>query len=373
VQGPELLKLLMAVDELNIQKLISCIQKHLIKDQYEFLQQNLIEIFQTVYHNELFTYLLNYCFEKIDVIINSDKFIGLEAHLLEFLLKQDDLNLEEIEIWESLIKWGLAQEQELDQDISEWDQENFKILGGILHKFIPLIRFYEISSADYLNKVKPYEEILPKELREGILKFHLVPGCKLTLNLLPRRSIDSILINQKHAALFANWIDRRDEDISYAKIPYKFILLYRASRDGNTNAAFHRRCDNKRVTITVVKIKDSEQIVGGYNPLEWDSSGSYKSTKDSFIFLLTDKTNLQTAKVGYSNGGTYSIVCNSYCGPLFGYNDLFVNSGIWYSNPVLKHGQYSYPKLAGMPLGRFGVDDYEVFQVIKKPLNQNLS
>ncbi|PKC03659.1 hypothetical protein RhiirA5_363044 [Rhizophagus irregularis] len=81
--------------------------------------------------------------------------------------------------------------------------------------------------------------------------------------------------------------------------------------------------------------------------------------------------NVQTANVSYSNGGTYSIVCNSYCGPLFGYNDLFVNSGIWYSNPVMKCGQYSYPYLVGMPSGRFNIDDYEVFQVIKKPLNQN--
>ncbi|RGB29041.1 hypothetical protein C1646_767081 [Rhizophagus diaphanus] len=372
IQGPKILELLMAVDELNIQKLISCIQKHLIKNQYEFLQQNIVEIFQRVYQNGLFSYLLIFCLEKIDMIINSDKFISLEAPLLEFLLKQDDLDLDEIEIWNGLIKWGLAQEQELNnKDVSKWDQEEFKIFESILHNFIPLIRFYEISSEDYINRVKPYEDVLSKELRDENLKFHLVPGWKPPFNLLPRRSIDSVLINRKHVALFADWIDRNDEDINDTKVPYKFILLYRASRDGNTNAAFHKKCDNKRATITVVKIKDSEQIVGGYNPLEWDSSGSYKSTKDSFIFLLTDRMNVQTAKVSYSNGGTYSIVCNSYCGPLFGYNDLFVNSGIWYSNPVMKYGQYSYPYLAGMPSGRFNIDDYEVFQVIKKPLDQN--
>ncbi|GES81015.1 hypothetical protein GLOIN_2v189594 [Rhizophagus clarus] len=325
MKGPETLKLLMAVDELNIQNLILCIQKHLIDNQSDFLQQNLIEIFQTVYQNEQFIYLLNYCLEKVVMIINSDKFINLEDSLLEFLLKQDDLDLDEIEMWNGLIKWGLAQEQELDQDVTKWDQENFKIFERTLHKFIPLIRFYEISSADYLNKVKPYEEILSKELREEILKFHLVPGCKPTINFLPRRSVDSILINQKHVALFASWIDGNDEDTSYTKVPYKFILLYRASRDGNTNAAFHRKCDNKRATITIVKIKGSERIVGGYNPLEWDKS---------------ERT-------------------------------LKLQSGIWYSNPVMKSGQYSYPSLVGMPLGRFGVDDYEVFQVIKKPLNQN--
>ena len=82
----------MAVDELNIQTLISCVQKYLINHKEFFLQQNLIEILQTIYQNELFTDLLGYCLDEIEMIFNSDKFINLEAPLLEFLLKQDDLN-----------------------------------------------------------------------------------------------------------------------------------------------------------------------------------------------------------------------------------------------------------------------------------------
>ncbi|RIA97527.1 hypothetical protein C1645_801734 [Glomus cerebriforme] len=359
LQGSELLKLLIAADELNIQTLIPCIQKFLIKDKKEFLQNNIMEILQMVYLHELFSDLLDYCLENIKRIFNSDKFINLEASLLKFLLKQDDLRLDEIEIWEYLIKWGLAQEQEFNQDVSKWNQDDFDNFKNIIQKFIPLIRFYDISSQDYLNKVKPYEKILSEELREEILKFHLVPGHKPTLNYLPKRSIDSTLINQKHVALFANWIDRKDE---YIKSPYKFKLLYRASRDGNTASAFHKNCDNKRATITVVKIKDSEQIVGGYNPLEWDISG-YKSTKDSFIFSFTDRMDLQTGKVGYSNGDQYSIICYKKNGPVFGYNNLY-HYNSWISNPVMTNNQYSYPKLDGMPNGSFNIDDYEVFQVL---------
>ncbi|CAB4397444.1 unnamed protein product [Rhizophagus irregularis] len=40
LQGPEVLKLLIAVDELNIQQLISYIQEYLIEHQTEFLHQN---------------------------------------------------------------------------------------------------------------------------------------------------------------------------------------------------------------------------------------------------------------------------------------------------------------------------------------------
>ena len=157
LQGLETLKILMAVDELNIQTLISHVQKHLINNNKEFLQQNLIEILQTAYQNDLFIDLLDYCLDEIEMIFNSNKFVNLEAPLLEFLLKQDNLNLKEIEIWDGLIKWGLAQEQEFNQDISTWDQDDVINFKTILYRFIPLIRFYEISSADYLNKVKPYE------------------------------------------------------------------------------------------------------------------------------------------------------------------------------------------------------------------------
>ena len=37
------------MDELSIQTLIPCIQEYLINNQYEFLQQNPIEILETIY------------------------------------------------------------------------------------------------------------------------------------------------------------------------------------------------------------------------------------------------------------------------------------------------------------------------------------
>jgi hypothetical protein len=357
LQGPELINLLVAVDELNIQTLVNCVQKYLINDK-EFMQENFMEILQMVYHNELFVDLLDYCLGKIEILYNSDNIISLEAPLLEFLLKRDDLNLDEIEIWDGLIKWGLAQEQVINQDVSKWDKDSFNIFRRILHNFIPLIRFYEISSDDYISKVKPYEEILSKELRDNILKYHLNPEYKPMYT--SWRNVDSIVINRKHTALIANWIDKND--IDHGKIPYKFNLLYRASRDGNTAATFHDKCDNKGATIVVLKIINSERIVGGYNPLFWDKSNSSKSTRDSFMFSFSDKNNLQSANVVYSKGYAYSIKCFSCCGPIFGCSDLYINyinSDRWSSNCTNCYPTLSLPSI-------MNVVDYEVFQVIKK-------
>ena len=72
----------------------------------------------------------------------------------------------------------------------------------------------------------------------------MIPGYKPD-NLLPKRSKyydDSVLINRKHIEIFTNWI-KQDEKNTIDR--YYFKLLYRASRDGNTAAAFHQKCDNK--------------------------------------------------------------------------------------------------------------------------------
>ena len=203
------------------------------------------------------------------------------------------------------------------------------------------------------------------------MEFHVVPNIKPKTNVTPRKpnlkfKLDSTLIKPEHISHFSSWIDKKDSSHYNKKIiPYKFNLLYRASRDGNTPAAFHEKCDNKGATIVVIKFKGSEKIVGGYNPLFWDSSNTHKSTNDSFIFSFANKNNLQSVKVGYSNGNERSIGCYSNYGPIFGGgNDLRCqNDGTWFSN---YNSNSSYPQVDGIPYGNnFNVDDYEVFQVVK--------
>ncbi|RGB35299.1 hypothetical protein C1646_814818 [Rhizophagus diaphanus] len=373
--GTEILDFMIASNECMLIKLTQLAEDFIINNQQQLLQNNPVGILQIIYCREQLVKVQDYYLDKIcsepKILFNSDKFNQLPAPLLEIILKRNDLKLDEIEIWENLIKWGLAQEQALNEKTTEWNQDDINILKRILYRFIPLIRFYDISTKDYFNKVKPYEEILSKELRDDILKSYMVPEYKPIYA--PRRSnysnrnndIDSIMINREHLRLFSNWIDKLRENITYLTddIPYKFNLLYRASRDGNTAAAFHAKCDNKGATIVVVKITNSEQIVGGYNPLFWNSSDSSKQTKDSFIFSFSDKNDLQSVNVAYSNGSQHSVRCYPRRGPSFGCKDLYLNFGegpnVWYSGC-----ESCYPALN--LTSKIIVNDYEVFQVIKK-------
>ncbi|RGB38433.1 hypothetical protein C1646_665387 [Rhizophagus diaphanus] len=371
LQGPDVLKLLIAVDELKLQTLIICIQEYLIKHQHEFLQQNPTEILEMVYQHEAFTDLWNYCLEEIcakpDILFNSEKFINLKAPLLELLLKRDDLSLHEIDIWNNLIKWCFSQNPSIQQDVKKWNKEAVVIMERTIHRFIPSIRFYHISSADFITKVYPFKKVIPKDLVNNVLLFHMAPDEQLNISIQsPRKTrciYDSIIVNNKHFAIFSSLIEKKNQFYyNENTIPFNFNLLYRASKDGNTNTAFHKKCDNKGATIVVVKVSNSEQIVGGYNPLYWDSSNQWKSTYDSFLFAFVNKDNLQSVKAGYSNGNPYSIGCYSYNGAQFGGgSDLYFNNGTWYSY----QNDYSYPKI-DIPENEFKADDYEVFQVVKK-------
>ncbi|POG76264.1 hypothetical protein GLOIN_2v1474808 [Rhizophagus irregularis DAOM 181602=DAOM 197198] len=370
LQGPDILKLLIAVDDLGIQTLTNHIQEHLIKNQHEFLQQNPIGILEAAYQNGTFTELLNLSLKKIcdepEILFSSDKFISLKPSLLELLFKRDDLMIDEIIIWESLIKWCLAQHSIISQDPRQWNNEEITIMERTIHKFISLIRFNHISSENFGIRVYPFKEIMPKDLVNNIILFHMTQNKKLNVDERPpRRSkckLDSVIINQNYISIFANWIYRKEKISGY--VPYNFQLLFRASRNGDTAEAFHKECDNKGATLVIIKINNSDQIVGGYNPLSWDTSG-WKSTYDSFIFSFKNKNDFTSTKVSYSNGDQYSIGCHSINGPFFGgsWGDLILYQSIWYSEPN-KKDNCSYPKI-DIPIGSFKADDYEVFQVVK--------
>ncbi|POG76867.1 hypothetical protein GLOIN_2v1553358, partial [Rhizophagus irregularis DAOM 181602=DAOM 197198] len=126
-------------------------------------------------------------------------------------------------------------------------------------------------------------------------------------NLAPSRKpnlkfkLDSTLIESKHIPLFASWIDKKISSHYDSKnIPYEFNLLYRSSRDGFNFETFHRNCDNKGATIWIAKIQGSTQLIGGYNPLDWNGNKA-KITTNSFLFNFTDGKDTSSAKLGLVN------------------------------------------------------------------------
>src|SRR6202000_2493913 len=107
-----------------------------------------------------------------------------------------------------------------------------------------------------------------KDLREDLLSHFLNPGIKKPKTSETREvkiklaNIDSKIITFQHAELISKWVDKLNitDEI---KNSYKFKLMIRGSRDGFSPRKFHYICDDKSNTLTIVKVKDSNEILGG--------------------------------------------------------------------------------------------------------------
>jgi len=114
------------------------------------------------------------------------------------------LLVEEIDIWDSLIKWGIEQTPGLgseNSDKDKWSQENFEALKETLEQYIPLIRFVEISPEEFFDRVRPYKAIIPDHIYEEVAEFYYKKTLPKT-TMLPPRSI-------KTRQIIANWIERK--------------------------------------------------------------------------------------------------------------------------------------------------------------------
>ncbi|KAG9303006.1 hypothetical protein G9A89_006223 [Geosiphon pyriformis] len=104
-----------------------------------------------------------------------------------------------------------------------------------------------------------------------------------------RLNIDSKLLQWHNVKQLDHWIQGKDENTPFEdQFGNDFKLLLRGSRDGFTPADFHRLCDDKGATVSVIKVKGTGQLIGGYNPQSWHSRDDWLEGKGSFIFSLGD-------------------------------------------------------------------------------------
>ena len=114
----------------------------------------------------------------------------------------------------------------------------------------------------------------------------------------------------------------------------KTTLLFRASRDGFAPANFHQKCDGKGPTVVIAKSAGGH-IFGGYTEAAWDSSGTSKNCRDSFLFRLSGPgvgPSQHRIFQNFQNG----IRCVSTHGPIFG-------GGCRCDMVFQNHSQVSFP------------------------------
>src|SRR5688572_15800660 len=98
--------LLIASDELLFEKLSEHVQDHLVEEHTGWIQENLKMVTNTVFKLANCEKLQDYCLRSI--CVDPQSFIPLLDHdILFVILEKDDLPIEEIVIWDCLIKWAI--------------------------------------------------------------------------------------------------------------------------------------------------------------------------------------------------------------------------------------------------------------------------
>ncbi|GBB90462.1 hypothetical protein RclHR1_17420002 [Rhizophagus clarus] len=362
----DIVKILVTASELNLQELITYLQSFLIENKRNWIEQNFDLIFQTSFNNDSFLKLQNFCTELMskepEKIFNSINFNSISEKCLISLIQLDNIQIDNIKVWEHVLKWGIAQNPELPSDLSNYSKEDFNTLKDTLQQCIPFIKFYDLTSKEFLDKVYPYKKIIPKELRENLNKFYLNHDCKpitqKTTKEISTKCIDSRIITYQHAELISKWIDKLE---NVNKV-YEFNLILRGSRDGFLPSKFHEICDNQPHTLTIIKVKDSDEILGGYNPIIWKSNGTHNNTQDSFIFSFKNKDNIGDHILSRVVNEMCAIYDDLYYGPTFDV-DLVIYGNNFYDKSYCKKDSYDKP--IRKSVDRFSVEEYEVFQIIK--------
>ncbi|RHZ85086.1 hypothetical protein Glove_71g70 [Diversispora epigaea] len=383
--------LMLITDEFKLEELTNRLETFLIENKGSRLRTHFSLIYNSIFSRNGFKKLENFCNDIVvkypNFIFDANNFTSLKESALVSLLERDDLQMEEVKIWDYVIKWGIAQTSTLPINLDEWTKENFLTLKTTLQQCLPHIRYFQLSNIEIYDSIKPYKKILDKQLWEDINQYLSIPDRPVKSTILPVRSVlvtelpprtkesketFSTIISEDHAAEISSWIDRKTTTYSTTNTPYKFELILRGTKDGFAPQTFWNICHGHARTVVVAKIKGTDEIIGGYNPLAWDNtydgkSNKWMETKDSFIFSLKNG-NIQNSIFSRVNDTQFAIlnVCKNYqkvYGPYFGYG-FCLNSNE--SNFNLDNNNFSnlvshfYEKPIRKSSNSFSTDNYEL-------------
>ncbi|KAK8805476.1 hypothetical protein WA158_002132 [Blastocystis sp. Blastoise] len=132
---------------------------------------------------------------------------------------------------------------------------------------------------------------------------------------------DSVLLNMNSCSVILNWLG---ED-------KKWDLLYRGTQDGFSANCFHKKCDQRGETVTIIKCKigSDSVIFGGYTSKSWITPPhqlrQFVEDKEAFIYLLAINDQMCPVK-SLCKSPKYAIYNHQRCGPVFGDGfDLFID------------------------------------------------
>eukprot|EP00808_Paulinella_micropora_P015776 g58134.t1 len=277
--------------------------------------------------------------ENMEELVATESFLRLSKDRLLLLLQDDFLCVEEVSLFQALLRWGkhqLSQLKATEQKEQKGTQEA-TAMKEVLSDLLPEIRFAVMETDDIATHVAP-SKLLDEALMLKLFQY----------SVLSEREKDSFDFGElKKTARVGGFMVKESKllDSKLKKALFKLFdgaqgakldLIYRGSRDGFTGHVFHSKCDGMGPTLTVIKPSHNNNIFGGYTEHTWSSTGSY-SSQPAWLFSLRNARDDTAYKFLPSTASSHAYNNGSY-GPTFGGgHDLHVHSNMAgdqnYTNP----------------------------------------
>ncbi|GBC00041.1 hypothetical protein RclHR1_03720002 [Rhizophagus clarus] len=284
-----IVKLLVAANELNLQELISDLQSFLIENRSNWLEKNFCLIYKTCCKSYSFLQLQEYCSRLIskfpDKVFKSLDFSSIPESLLVNLVRTSNFSMSEAQLWENILRWGIAKNPTLSTDPSNYSKDDFQSLKNTLKLFIPFIRFNDLSYREFTYSVVPFKDVLPEKLYMELLKTFLGPDYQ------PSHLTKEKLSNPNAWSTGSNSSNSR----------------------GNSWDVWEPTKPDSSNSLESTKPNSAKQNLPKSNPLESikpDSSNSLESTKPNSAKqnpLETIKPNSKPSSLEYTKPNTESI------------------------------------------------------------------
>ena len=247
------------------------------------------------------------------------------------------------------------QNQKIEEQNQKLDEQNQKIEEQRKkeEEQNKKINQLEIKVMNMEEQNKKIKDELKETLKNEIMKELKNEKEKDThINITPITNSKSKIIYYELFKQLNNWINPSKS--------LNFELIFKASINGNSAFNFHKYCDGKGPTVTIVKGKNGH-IFGGYVTVPFSSDCKSHYDDKAFLFSLTNMKKFpikikEQAVCHYSNWGPYigykdkcDLAIDSYC----------LKNKQSYCEP----NSYEFERvdLIGTSERNFGVEDYEVY------------
>ncbi|KAK8811526.1 hypothetical protein WA158_003260 [Blastocystis sp. Blastoise] len=205
---------------------------------------------------------------------------------------------------------------------------------------------------------------------DNIIDYLLIPS------VIPNNKnfVDSIILNgnSEYINILNEWLGKEKQ----------WKLLFRASEHKYKASEFHKYCDNKCPTVTIIKHIGHDNkinIFGGYTTQYWESQSDdcLKYDSGSFLFTLSNEHDIPPTKYDILEHDC-ALFCSKKYGPHF--MDMRIcddcnNNNSYINGYIFHYAHHNTPQCTSLFVNtagpdkpnRFTVDEYEVYVLIPNP------